>query len=216
MSPSQKSARETRQRVAEMRAREQARERRKKILGISAAAVAGVGVVAGLVFMVAQQESAPPTKAAPVTSSVRADGVTIYEGLTADHVTKDMQYGQTPPVGGDHDAVWQNCGIYPGPLRDENAVHALEHGAVWITYAESLAEDQVTRLRDLVRGKPYLLLSPHEGVTDGIFASAWGAQLKVTDPADAKLTAFITEFAQSQNAPEPGAPCTNGTGTPEA
>ncbi|MDX6739422.1 DUF3105 domain-containing protein [Actinocorallia sp. A-T 12471] len=215
MSPSQKSAREARQRVAEMRAKEKRRERRNKVLGVSAAGVVAAALVAGAVWMVTQQESAPPVKSAPVTSKVRDDGVTIYEGLTANHVTKDVAYGQTPPVGGDHNAVWQNCGIYGDPLKDVNAVHSLEHGAVWITYGKGLAEAQVTALRDLVRGKPYVLLSPHDGVADGIFASAWGAQLKVTDPADAKLTAFITEFAQSPNAPEPGAPCTSGTGQPQ-
>ncbi|GAB2866510.1 DUF3105 domain-containing protein [Actinocorallia aurea] len=216
MSPSQKSAREARQRVAEMRQREAARERRKKALGIAAVGAAGVAVAAGLVFMVTQQETAPPKKTGAVSSSVREDGVTVFEGLTAEHTTSDMDYGQTPPVGGDHDAVWQNCGIYSGPVRDENGVHALEHGAVWITYPENLADDKVTALRDLLRGKPYVLVSPHPGVTDGIHASAWGAQLKVAEPADAGLMAFVTEFAQSPNAPEPGAPCTNGVGTPDA
>ena len=34
---------------------------------------------------------------------------------------------------GEHNPVWQNCGFYNKPVRDESAVHSLEHGAVWIT-----------------------------------------------------------------------------------
>ena len=33
-----------------------------------------------------------------------------------------------------HDPVWLDCGAYDAPVRDENAVHDLEHGSVWITY----------------------------------------------------------------------------------
>ena len=45
-----------------------------------------------------------------------------------------MTYTETPPAGGPHDPVWDDCGVYTQPLRNENAVHALEHGTVWITY----------------------------------------------------------------------------------
>jgi Protein of unknown function (DUF3105) len=56
-------------------------------------------------------------------------------------VTGPVTYAQNPPVGGPHDLVWLNCGIYTAPVRNENAVHSLEHGAVWVTYQPSLAEE---------------------------------------------------------------------------
>jgi len=61
-----------------------------------------------------------------------------------------VTYSVSPPVGGDHNAVWMNCGIYSQPVPTERAVHNLEHGAVWITYQPSLPPSQVSALRAFV------------------------------------------------------------------
>ena len=55
--------------------------------------------------------------------------------------------------------MWQNCGFYSEPVQDENAVHALEHGAVWITYSPNLPDDQVQTLRNLTASGKYLLVT---------------------------------------------------------
>src|SRR5512147_779581 len=62
------------------------------------------------------------------------DGVVEYKNLARGHSTAPQRYQQSPPVGGIHNPVWQNCGIYDQPLKNENMLHAMEHGAVWITY----------------------------------------------------------------------------------
>ncbi len=51
------------------------------------------------------------------------------------HSGADVDYPESPPYGGDHDLAWADCTgtIYPEPIRSENAVHSLEHGAVWVT-----------------------------------------------------------------------------------
>jgi hypothetical protein len=59
-------------------------------------------------------------------------GVTSYSNLSRDHTKEPVDYPQSPPVGGPHNPIWQNCGFYSKPVRDENAVHSMEHGAVWI------------------------------------------------------------------------------------
>ncbi len=61
--------------------------------------------------------------------------------LSQYHTTEPVFYGQIAPVGGDHGPVLQNCGFYEEPVRNENAVHSLEHGAVWITYRPDLPVD---------------------------------------------------------------------------
>ncbi|MCP5095041.1 MAG: DUF3105 domain-containing protein [Chloroflexi bacterium] len=66
-----------------------------------------------------------------------------------------------PPVGGEHLDIWQNCGIYIESVDPGNAVHSMEHGAVWITYQPDLPADEIIELQDLVRGQPFLLLSPY-------------------------------------------------------
>lgn len=145
------------------------------------------------------------------------DGVERYSGLSRDHITGSYDYPQTPPVGGPHSNTWMNCGIYDQPVPKEMAVHSLEHGAVWITYRADLPADQVQRLRDLVRGKDYVLLSPWPDtppLPSPVVASAWGFQLKVDSAADPRLDAFIRKYANGPQTPEPGAQCRGGFGTP--
>ena len=69
------------------------------------------------------------------------------QALGHSHVPGPVRYSVIPPVGGDHNATWMNCGVYDKPVPDERAVHNLEHGAVWITYQPSLPKSEVNQLR---------------------------------------------------------------------
>src|ERR1700744_2997072 len=66
------------------------------------------------------------------------DGSTHAGALEHNHVTGPVKYVVTPPVGGPHDPVWMNAGVYTKPVPVTRAVHNLEHGAVWITYDPNL------------------------------------------------------------------------------
>lgn len=144
------------------------------------------------------------------------EGIQQFPGLERGHVQGAVQYPQTPPTGGQHNAQWQNCGIYDQPVANENAVHSLEHGAVWITYQPELDAASVQTLRGLATGREYTLLSPFPGLPSPIVASAWGLQLQLTDVNDARLALFIRKYQQGPQTPEPGAVCTSGVGQPVA
>lgn len=146
--------------------------------------------------------------------SVTIPGVVTYANLARNHVQGQVAYPQNPPVGGNHNPVWLNCGIYITPVPNENAVHSLEHGAVWITYRPDLADKSVTQLQNVVRGHSYVILSPYPGLPAPVVASAWGVQLKMQRASDSRLGQFITKYEQGPQTPEPGAPCSGGTGTP--
>jgi hypothetical protein len=135
-------------------------------------------------------------------------------GPAGQHTQADVDYEQSPPAGGEHNDVWQNCGYYAEPVRDENAVHSLEHGAVWITYSPDLSEDEVERLRDIAESQTYILVSPYEGLPSPVVASAWGKQLSLESAEDPDLERFIGAYRQGPQTPEPGAVCTGGIGQP--
>ena len=75
--------------------------------------------------------------------------------------------------------MWQNCGFYESPVRNENAVHSMEHGAVWITYQPDLPADQVELPRNLAHDDSYVLVSPYPDLSTPVVVSAWGKQLQL-------------------------------------
>ena len=117
-----------------------------------------------------------------------------------------------PPVGGDHDPRFQNCGIYTEPVVTGPAVHSMEHGAVWIAYHPDLPAGDVAILEDMVQGESYMLLSPYPDLKSDVVATAWGVQLEPDSVTDARIGEFIDRYRGG--GPEPGAPCTGGLGRP--
>jgi hypothetical protein len=193
----QTSARELRE---QKRAQEE-KQRRMLYVGIGAAVVLVLGVIAYLI--------ATAPRPAPI------EGVQIYPGIPGgQHAEGPIGYTQTPPVGGPHNPNWQNCGIYDRAVQSEYAVHSLEHGAVWITYDPDLPADQLEMLRNIARGQRLVLLSPFAGLPTPVVASAWGAQLQLPNASDPRLAEFVTKYQNSPLAPEPNAPCTGGIGSP--
>ena len=142
------------------------------------------------------------------------EGVTEYTALSRDHVSETVSYDQTPPVGGAHNPVWQNCGVYTETIANENGVHSLEHGAVWITYRPDLPDLEVQTLQTLTRQSGFRLLSPYPDLPSPIVISAWGYQLQVEQADDPRIKDFIEQYELSPQGPEPGAPCTGGVGQP--
>ena len=136
--------------------------------------------------------------------------------VTQGHKDGRISYPMTPPVGGEHNPAWQNCGIYETQIALENAVHSLEHGAVWVTYRPDLKAEDVQKLRDVVRGQLYTLLSPYQyGALDkAVVVVAWGLRLQLEKADDPRLAQFVAKYASGSQTPEPGAPCTGGLGNP--
>jgi hypothetical protein len=180
------------------------RAQRRKQLIIWGSISAGIVVVVALIIFVVL----------PQIATTDISGVVSYSNLSRNHVNGTVNYPQSPPVGGDHNPIWQNCGIYDKPIANENGVHSLEHGAVWITYQPDLPSSAVEQLRNDVRGKAYTLLSPYTGLSSPVVATAWGLQLKLNDASDPRLAQFIKTYAGGPQTPEPGALCSGGIGNP--
>ena len=129
------------------------------------------------------------------------------------HAPGDVDYAESPPVGGPHASVWADCtgSVYDVDIRHENAVHSLEHGAVWVTYdPDLLGEGDVATLAALVEGVPYRLMSPYAGLGVPVSIQAWNHQLLVDSADDARLEQFADLLTSNPDTtPEPGATCEN-------
>ena len=138
--------------------------------------------------------------------------VVVYDDLKVVHTPADIDYPQSPPVGGPHDPVWLDCGAYAEPVRDENVVHDLEHGTVWITYDPDLGEDDVATLAEALPQNG--ILSPYAGLDSPVVVTVWGRQLALTGADDPRLELFIDTFGGGETAPEPFASCAGGVTDP--
>jgi hypothetical protein len=144
------------------------------------------------------------------------EGAAVLPDPGRGHQDGDIAYTGDVPVGGIHNPEWQNCGIYDQPVRSENAIHSMEHGAVWIAYRPDLPADQVEALRNLVRQEQagqqqrWVLLAPKPDLEDPIVVTAWRVQLRVDNASDERILQFIKKYQQGPFTPEPGAQCTFG------
>jgi hypothetical protein len=142
-------------------------------------------------------------------------GVVTFPRPSRGHESNlEIPFGERPPAGGTHDPRWQNCGVYDNPINTANAVHAMEHGAVWITFQPDLPADQIADIQDRFRGQTFMLVSPYPEQVSPIVLTAWGTQLDVDSLDDERVEQFVERYRLGPNTPERGAACTNGVGDP--
>jgi hypothetical protein len=245
-------AAERRAMVEKMQREQKSRERRRNLIGGAVVVVLILAIAGGVFFSVHKQADSvsdsgqvvPSTPTGSTTTQVKPTivknptdikGVVAYntgtypgpgtdgpDALAHDHVDGPVTYAVTPPVGGPHNPVWMNAGLYTKPVPSERAVHNMEHGVVWITYRPDLPKSQVQELTDLFK-KQSMIAEPQDGgnsnrfvdlspwasndVPSPIVISAWGYQLKVQNADDPRLQQFIDTFRHNQKyAPEYGSP----------
>lgn len=228
--------------IEELRREQRAKERKRTLAVIGVLAVVILAVVVAVTIALVRRGSSsagsqiipstpsggPVTAQKPVAKATNDTGVQNViaydtkdaasdpQALSHDHVTGPVTYSVIPPVGGPHNAVWMNAGVYTEPIPSERAVHNLEHGAVWITYRPSLPAAQVKALTDFVgsqslidessatriagQSNRYVDLSPWSDDTlpAPIVISSWGYQLYVNSPTDPRLQDFVDTFRNSQ------------------
>jgi len=184
--------------------------RRRRLLPVVVAVVAALLLVGAAVAVPLVRTNVRADDVAR-PGAVNLDAVQEYDGLKRDHVVGDIDYPQTPPVGGPHAPVWLDCGAYDEPVRDENAVHDLEHGAVWITYDPSkLSKADIATLAKLVENEPGRFMSPYAGLDSPVSVQSWGHQLKVDSAGDPRIKQFADLMTLNNKfTPEPGASCEN-------
>ncbi|WP_046468138.1 DUF3105 domain-containing protein [Allosalinactinospora lopnorensis] len=195
-----KTSAEQRRNKAEERRTQRIKEaRRRKVLKIVAGVAAVVLVVGGIAYLWYRDYDRR-----------NIDGLAEYDTARG-HVTERVDYEQSPPVGGEHFATWQDCDVYSEPLLNEFAVHSMEHGAVWIAYEPGLDDQQVEQLEARHTPGSFVLVSPYEGdMPAPIVASAWGKQLPLQDAGDERLDQFLQVHERSSDVPEPDGACSGG------
>lgn len=187
-----------RERVAQMQADQRRADKRRRTTLIAAGAAAVIALGGGIAYL-STRDSGGGSSSGPI------EDMKTWNNLGRKHIEGDPTFAMTPPVGGDHNQAWANCGVYDKKIPDKYAVHSLEHGAVWIT-TDKVSGDDLAKLKKLA-GQDYMLMSQYPGQGSPIVVSAWGHQIKATSASDKRIQKFIDTYLQGPQTPEPGAAC---------
>jgi len=110
-------------------------------------------------------------------------------------------YNSNPPTSGPHYAQPADWGVYTQPLPDEQVIHNLEHGGIWITYKD-LDQDTKSQLEDIARRYPgSVILTPRPGNDSKIALASWGRLQKLASFDEKIILDFIR--ANKNKSPEP-------------
>jgi hypothetical protein len=170
------------------------------------------GIVA---YAVTRHKASPqnPYRYPEVAAAKKIPGLQWHVEPTHTHVATTVKYDTDPPTGGNHSPYWALCNgvTYTHQIANENAVHMLEHGTVWITYnPQTLSKSGVATLKKkYVDGVDRMALSPYKGLKTPISLQAWGYQLFLNSPTDKRIQEFIDALRYAKGVtPEPQAGCT--------
>lgn len=173
------------------------------------------GVLASSALLIASCAPKAPETPSTVNSTAEPwqSRVEAFKDLKRDHVAQPVSYAMKPPVGGPHTATWQSCGFYENPVKNEAAVHSLEHGAAWFTWKTELTRSQKEFVQNLVSQSSWVLATPYPSQESPYVLSAWGLQLELESFDRKAIAGFIKTYANGKQTPEPGAPCKGGINT---
>lgn len=112
------------------------------------------------------------------------------------------EYNSNPPTSGSHYAQATNWGVYQNELKDENAVHSLEHGGIWISYQPDIDKETKEKLEAIGKRYPGSVVVSPRGANDAPIALAsWGRLEKLTSFDENLIVEFIKR--NKNKSPEP-------------
>ena len=167
-----------------------------RLLPLAAAALLSLAACGG-------GSGSSPKASPPVIPGVRSVDMTARQ--YHEHFLGPLHYVQSPPMGGAHSPVPVNCGVYTTAVPNENAVHSLEHGAVWLTYSPGVDPAPLAQLSSI--DPSYTLVSPYPNQPAKVVATAWGLQLRVDSATDPRLRQFVQAYVGNGLGGEQGATC---------
>ncbi len=198
--------------------RERAARRRKRRERVGASSTPSVGpsrlrrrlgrwVVPGAIGIVAVLIIAaivwPAVRSA--TQPLLGEEITDEEMGPAVHAAAAIPIRDGDPLpGGTHNSLPQSPDFYEAQIQDGAAIHALEHGLIWIAYQPDLVTPQDLEVLRGVQDRfsRDVIVSPRPQNESAVTALSWGRILRL-DFADNDL---LRDFVRSNRdrSPEPG------------
>ena len=131
----------------------------------------------------------------------------LYPNLGQEHIAigaSHTAYNSNPPTSGPHYAQPAKWGVYRYELPDEQLVHNLEHGGIWISYNQTVASDTVDKLEALAQKYPdKIIVEPRAKDDSPIALASWTRLLPLNEFDETTILNFIR--LNKNRSPEPNA-----------
>ncbi len=122
-----------------------------------------------------------------------------FENIGQEHLTQGSfehpPYNSNPPTSGSHWPQPANWGVYQATQADEQLVHNLEHGGIWISYKpDQVDQDTINRLNDFANRYPLIIVEPRPANDAKISLAAWTRLLNLDSFDERSILEFIEAF----------------------
>ena len=128
----------------------------------------------------------------PDTSEVKGE---FFPAQSREHVATGAthpDYNSDPPTGGWHYNTPAQTGIYDKELPDEQLLHNLEHGHIWIAYRPDLDPAVVEKLAEIAKSTgSKMIMTPRAKNDKPIAIMAWEYLLKLDNFDEVQIKGFI-------------------------
>lgn len=125
-----------------------------------------------------------------------------------EHVSSKEYGGDQPPTSGSHanPVAW---GVYDTEVRDDQVIHNMEHGGIYVSYQPDLPQDQIEKLKKLL-SEPFsnpefqpkkIVLAPRAANKSPIELSSWRRSESLASYDQQKIKEYVTR--NTGKSPEP-------------
>jgi hypothetical protein len=182
--------------------REEKRARVNKLRNIVVVVVlVGVGVFG---YRWARQKTAEEVEREARIEAVSLEGRVeefTIEGTAHIAPGQTTNYNTNPPTSGSHYAQPANWAFYDRELKDEQLVHNLEHGGIWISYKD-LDEQGLERLKTIAKNNPDSVIVTERQKNDNpIVVASWGKMMRLIEVDEAVTQKSLDRYINQS--PEP-------------
>ena len=166
------------------------KEKLRNVLKLSIGTLVVGAILAGVIFLI-------------LSARVETQGEKIsLQGREHIQVgAKHEEYNSNPPTSGSHYAKEADWGIYESELPDEQAIHNLEHGGIWLSY-KNLNSVELNQLKQFAKEHPQsIILSPREKNDSKVAVASWTRLMKLDEVNVEKIELFYK--GNKNKSPEP-------------
>lgn len=104
-------------------------------------------------------------------------------------------YNSNPPTSGPHYPQPAPWGVYADQRPDEELIHNLEHGGIWISYKDPGDQALIDQLKDIADNYPIkVIMTPRPGNDSRIAVAAWTRLLPLEAFDQGQIKNFIKAY----------------------